>query len=1313
MAYSHTPTFVAKGTFDSGTGAIAPSIPTGYRNNDLLLLVTESANQAITAPTGWTEVGSQASQATGTAATAGGVRLAVFWKIASGLESAPSVADSGDHTTGIVMAFRGVDPANPFGSATPTSRVDSSATTSMSWQTLTTTTANNLIVMCTGLDADAASTATVGTVTAASLTSITEQHDQTVIAGAGGGVHVATGIKAAAGAIGTMTATGSTSTTHAYLTIALQGRSDNIVVPRGQYKADLDTVVAVGDAVDPYTDGVWLGVDVSPVFELNQTYAVKAEVQNTATSLTNVATSTDNTNKPDSSDVTYSARGGSMEYDSLNDQYIWWGGYDGTTRYNNIWVRSGSDPGEPWRKQTTSGTAPTAANLAASAFYVSNGVGNFVIWGGNIGASDSNQMLILNTTTWAWRTVTQTSPPSARSYTTRHMVAVPNGSNADIYLFGGWATSRENQLVKMASMSNTSTTGTWTTLKATGTAGNPSARSGCLMVYKASTSKLYIYGGYNGTTYLNDFWSYDISGNTFTQISPTGTAPTGSELMAGGFDVTNNRVWYTGGWTAGTQGTGANNVGYISGVGGGSEAYVQVRAPDTDNQMYAGHSSSASTVDTKRGYIVMHAMMTKDSTERYSFVIDMNDGITSNKPVYGLNESDWMTARDAPASVWNPDRNEWLVINGFADMGDETTIAQGTHVNDIWAYDEVQNYWRYAAKGNLGMPHTEGSVAVYDTTRDRVLVFGGLSGIAETGNEVWSATADANGMYKWAKLTPTSTPPTSRWLTTAVYDSTNDRMLVVQGGKIGGPTNEVWELSFSSSADGVWTQRTPSGSVTGVTGAGFAAKTSNTRLYIFGGATNQALTTVSSQLAYLDYSTTSCAYTSPTATGGVAVRTPSFGYDSINDRLIVHGGFNGSASVTTVQFFNLGGTAWAASAPTLIPDARRSAAAMFINSRFYLTHGRSDSSMWYKGTWALAPNYSSPSTSIWTNKFPRTFIPEYIQYNPGIVNSFHWQAWSTEESVDHTKVSFPAATSTWYFDGSDAAASDPNSVWSTDSSAFNGSLFDSASTSTAGSTSSNFLMAEGTNAPTSGDPIAKVEARMFEGSDTTPSGSAAIYTNSLAELLGTAATSGATIGSDAWGPYTTLSTPTGGWTWQKVNDLEVKLYQTGGSGGIAVRRVEVRVTTGNTDTVTAGTDFTLTISPNANYYSRDGVSSLPTTNADAATIFNGTEYTNVASTNSVFVDETSGSTYQEFVFKQRHTNNTENITGTWVGKSITATTSKTAYLQIWNVNTSTWDAIASDSATAANTPFTLTGTKNSSVANYYDALNIVTFRVYQ
>jgi len=110
------PTFVAAGTFGSGTGTLNSwTLPAGWAQNDILVLAVQSSNQAITAPAGYTEIGSQANKSSGTAATAGANRLAVFWKRATSSESVPSIADSGDHTCGQIYAFRGCETSgNPW-----------------------------------------------------------------------------------------------------------------------------------------------------------------------------------------------------------------------------------------------------------------------------------------------------------------------------------------------------------------------------------------------------------------------------------------------------------------------------------------------------------------------------------------------------------------------------------------------------------------------------------------------------------------------------------------------------------------------------------------------------------------------------------------------------------------------------------------------------------------------------------------------------------------------------------------------------------------------------------------------------------------------------------------------------------------------------------------------------------------------------------------------------------------------------------------------------------------------------------------------
>ncbi|HEX9896685.1 MAG TPA: hypothetical protein VGA85_03385 [Dehalococcoidales bacterium] len=211
LVYYSTPTYKGAGTFTSGTGAITPPMPTGVAApaaNDILLLVVESENQAISLSSaqGFAEV-PDSLQFAGTAATNPASRLTIYWKRAVGGDTAPTVTDSGDHTTGRIYCFSGVkttgDPWNVTaggndGGANDTSGVIPGATT---------TVPNCLVVLICTSSYNGTSTAQFSAWTNSDLVNITERGDNTNTAGLGGGHGMATGEKATAG---TYAATGVT-----------------------------------------------------------------------------------------------------------------------------------------------------------------------------------------------------------------------------------------------------------------------------------------------------------------------------------------------------------------------------------------------------------------------------------------------------------------------------------------------------------------------------------------------------------------------------------------------------------------------------------------------------------------------------------------------------------------------------------------------------------------------------------------------------------------------------------------------------------------------------------------------------------------------------------------------------------------------------------------------------------------------------------------------------------------------------------------------------------------------------------------------
>jgi hypothetical protein len=218
------PTFQAEGTFVAASGGtLTVTVPAGYQDNDVFMLFVESTNDTITVlSSGWTQV-ADSPKGTGTAGAAGGVRLAVYYKIVSGAQSSVGVSTAVNNHAAIIANFRGVDTAAPINASV--GKTDSVATTIVEWPVVTTTVDNTLIVNAAGLDKDLADSDTLTTMWANSdIINLTERHDQTVTAGAGGGVAYGTGVMAESGTMSDdTTVVADTSTTHAYLTIALKG----------------------------------------------------------------------------------------------------------------------------------------------------------------------------------------------------------------------------------------------------------------------------------------------------------------------------------------------------------------------------------------------------------------------------------------------------------------------------------------------------------------------------------------------------------------------------------------------------------------------------------------------------------------------------------------------------------------------------------------------------------------------------------------------------------------------------------------------------------------------------------------------------------------------------------------------------------------------------------------------------------------------------------------------------------------------------------------------------------------------------------
>lgn len=202
------PFFVGRGTGAASGGSVSVQVPNTLPG-DLMLMFVETNNEALSAPSGWTEASNSPSTNAGTNPT----RLHVFYKRAGSSESSVTSGDSGDHQVCQIMAVRGaIETGDPF----DVTATGSGTGTSISI-TGTTTTANECLIVtaCASTVDGTDSTNTFSGWTNSNLTNILETCDISGSAGTGGAVGVAVGDQATAGDYGSTTVTQGTSVEYA------------------------------------------------------------------------------------------------------------------------------------------------------------------------------------------------------------------------------------------------------------------------------------------------------------------------------------------------------------------------------------------------------------------------------------------------------------------------------------------------------------------------------------------------------------------------------------------------------------------------------------------------------------------------------------------------------------------------------------------------------------------------------------------------------------------------------------------------------------------------------------------------------------------------------------------------------------------------------------------------------------------------------------------------------------------------------------------------------------------------------------------
>jgi hypothetical protein len=273
-------------------------------------------------------------------------------------------------------------------------------------------------------------------------------------------------------------------------------------------------------------------------------------------------------------------------------------------------------------------------------------------------------------------------------------------------------------------------------------------------------------------------------------------------------------------------------------------------------------------------------------------------------------------ARATPDGVWSGLQYPWRFqhMAAFDDAGRRMIVYGGDSgvvpPNDVWirTFGPGGRWTRFDAGGPAPSNRT-GCALIYDSARNRILLFGGTIWNGTITSELWELGLTPGSSWKLVPIN--GAPPPARTAMAAIYDAPRDRFLVV-GGKGVNPDltsnylNDVWSYDPNSN---VWYQLGTTGTPPSPrASAGLAYDSSRDQLILFGGT----FTAFGNVFEYNDTWTLSLAGTPAWQSLSLGGTPPSIRhgagvfYDTVADRVVVFGGATGTTIQTDANVLVLG-----------------------------------------------------------------------------------------------------------------------------------------------------------------------------------------------------------------------------------------------------------------------------------------------------------------------------------------------------------------------------------------------------------------------
>jgi N-acetylneuraminic acid mutarotase len=328
-------------------------------------------------------------------------------------------------------------------------------------------------------------------------------------------------------------------------------------------------------------------------------------------------------------------------------------------------------------------------------------------------------------------------------------------------------------------LTGTTDQGKWTKLDPTGMVPHaPTAP----ITYDSATRRVIMMVGsgedFNSPSPV-ETWAYDPAANTWTELKPAGTvAPPIRSAFAMAYDPTTGRLIVFGG---------ADHKSYVP----PDEASYHFATANTwayDPVAYTwAELKPLGKVPPPR----LEGAMAYDPTTRRLILfggVSRLDAKTNDTWAYDPIANTWTELK--PAGTPPPGRSSKMAYDPTTErMILFGSAGQTGALNDTWAYDPVANAWTELKPLGTLPEKRIGFALAYDSSRHRVILFGGCSGDGSTFfNDTWAYDAVAN---TWTELTPSGALPRA-CISSLVYDQATNRLIMFAEYGPGAPLNDIW-----------------------------------------------------------------------------------------------------------------------------------------------------------------------------------------------------------------------------------------------------------------------------------------------------------------------------------------------------------------------------------------------------------------------------------------------------------------------------------------------------------------------------------------